>query len=466
MRHFTAMAALFLAIIAMPITGSAEYVFKKNGAIIKGRILSDTSAAIVVKEDNGNVILINRYDLMRVLYTDLYMGKIYIRLTSGEIVEGYQVDEDRDVYVFRKDINKPAEFKIPRKKVMFIARTNPTDLTGEASIDKIIIKWSPPFKPAKLYRVYMRQVKKNEKFNVIAETDKTAYTIKKLARSASYEIYVTAIGDSGDESLPSDKIISNTIPYPAENLVIAEKYSQDGKKVTLTMKWTPVKDAESRVKSYTIYKTDDERKKLGTTRGNEFIIKDFPAEGKHWFAVVAVNDFNTESADVRAVYNAGYIISVRLSGAYLIPFGDLGVIADSGYGGLLDITIGAKSISAGIETGYLYFQTADKDIKNIGLIPLLLIMDYRMPLYLNLNFRPIIKAGAGYSMIEYVRHLPLGTEIYKKSEVNPMISFGSYLDFQITEDLIISGGVEFSALLQKNGTMNYMSCIFGAEMIF
>lgn len=466
MRHYPAAVFLFLIIINISITVNAEYVFKKDGAIIKGKIVSDDPSTIVVKDENGGVNVVYRKDLLRILYTDLYMGKVFVRLTSGEVIEGYQVDEDRDVYVFRKEINNPSEFKILRKKVMFIARTNPTDLAGEASIDKISIKWSPPFKPAKLYKVYMRQVKKDEKFKVIGETDETAYLLKKLARSASYEIYVTAIGDTGEESLPSEKIITNTIPYPPEDLAIAEKYSQDGKSVTLTMTWSPVIDAESRVKSYAIYKIADERKKLGTTKVNEFVIKDFPAEGRHWFSVVSVNDLDTESADVKAVYDAGFIISASVSAAYLVPSGDLGVIADSGYGALVDFNIGAKALTAGFETGYFYFNTADKDIKNMGIIPLLLTFDYSLPLFFNTTLKPVIKAGTGYSMIEYIRHLPLKTETYQKNEFNPLASLGTYIDFRATETLIISGGLEYSMLFQKNGTMNFMSCIFGAGMIF
>lgn len=314
--------------------GGAEYVFKKDGAIVKCSIINDDPSFLVVKNDAGVSERINKNDILRILYTEFYMGKVYIRLTSGEVIEGYQVDEDRDNYVFRKEINKPAEFTISRKKVMFLARTNPTELTSEGSIEKILIKWSPPFKPAKSYKVYMRENKKGETFKVIAETGDTSYTLKNLSRNTGYEVYITAIGDSGEESLPSEKIITYTIPYSPEDLKMTENYSRETKTVTLTMTWKPVTDAQSRVKSYTIYRIDDkERKKLGTAAGTEFVVKDFPAEGRHWFSVVAVNDLGTESKDVKAVYDAGYVIYAAISAAYLLPLGDLGVIADSGYGG-------------------------------------------------------------------------------------------------------------------------------------
>jgi len=466
MKYFFTTAIMFALLINTAVTGSAEYVFKKDGVIIKGTILRDDPSAITVKSSTGVTERIKRTDLMRVLYTDLYMGKIYVRLTSGEVIEGYQVDEDRDSYIFRKEINKPAEFTIARKKVMFIARTNPTDLVGESFIDQIIIKWSPPFKPAKLYKVYMREVKKGEKFRIAGETEDLSYTIKKLGRCTGYEIYVTAISDTGEESLPSEKITANTIPFAPEDLKMTEKYSNDGKSVTLSMTWKPVTDAESRVKSYAVYKVDDERKKIGTTKTGEFAVKDFPAEGRHWFAVVAVNDQGIESDDVKTVYDAGYKIYTRVTGAYLVPFGDLGVIADSGYGGLLDISFGKKMFSAGIESGYLIFSGADKDIKNLSMIPLLAMADYRLPLFYTFFARPVVKAGAVYQMTEYTKYRPEITESYKKNGFNPMASIGAYLELGITDYLKINAGAEYTAFFQKSGRMSFASCQFGVEFVF
>ncbi len=465
MRCFSTVIVFVIFIINIAVIGSAEFVFKKDGSIIKGKILSEDNSGVSFKNEAGITIRINREDVMRVLYSDLYMGKVYVRLTSGEVLEGYQVDEDNDGYIFRKDINKPAEFTILRKKIMFIARTNPTDLTGESFIDRIIIKWSPPFKPAKLYKVYMREVKKGEKFRVVGETEDLSYSLKKLGRCTGYEIYVTAIGDAGEESLPSEKITANTIPYPPEDLKMTEKYSQDNKTVSLTMTWEPVDDPQSRVKSYTIYKTDDGRKKLGTAKTGEFVIKDFPAEGRHLFAVVAVNDAGTESEDVKTVFDAGYQIYTRVSGIYIVPFGDLAVIADSGYGGLLDISIGKKMLSAGIETGYMNFSVTDSDIKSMSIVPLLAAVDYRIPLFFTLSLRPVLKAGAGYCMTEYIIHPPLKTETSKKNEFSPMGSLGLFIDLRI-KDFFISGGAEYSGIFQKSGTMTFAGCSFGVGVVF
>ncbi len=467
-KLLTAVSAVVIFVAGSEHSLFAEYVFKKDGSIIKCSIVKDEPSFLMVKNDAGASIRINRNDIMRILYTELYMGKIYVRMTSGEVIEGYQVDEDRDSYIFRKEINNPKEFTVDRKKVMFIVRTNPTDVISEPSIEKILVKWSPPFKPAKSYKVYMRENKKGEKFKVITETGSTSYIFKNLKRNSSYEVYVTAIGDTEEESLPSEKIITSTTPYPPEDLVMTEKYSADNKTVTLSMTWKPVTDAESKVKSYTIYNLDDkDRKKIGNVTGTEFVIKDFPAKGRHLFSVVSVNEMGTDSEDVKAVYDAGYIIYTSVSASYLIPLGDMGVIADPGYGGLVDFCMGVRLFSFGIETGYFTFSSAATDVKSMSIIPVLATADYRFPIISSLYLRPVVKAGAGYNMVEYIKHdNPQVPENYSKNAFNPMASGAMFLDYGITDSLHIFGGAEYSAIFQKSGIMSFVSCLFGAGYIF
>lgn len=461
---------VFLIIMILNLNANAEYVFKKDGAIIKGAIVADDVVTISVKGESGTVERIDRKDIMRIIYTDLYLGRVYARLTTGEVIEGYQVDEDRDDYFFRKDITKPEEFTIPRRKVMFIARTNPTDLKGFASIEIITLSWSPPFKPAKFYRVYMRDVKsREEKFRLVSETDELAITLKDLKKSWSYELYATAVSDAGEESLPSEKLVVNTLPEAPRKLNIIEKNSEDGKTVTLTLKWTDVEDPDSRVKSYNIYETEgSERKKKGASSGGEFVIKDFPAEGRHWFSVVAVNDLFTESDEIKAVYDAGYKIYIRCMGTYIYPMGTMTELASYGYGGLFDIGVSKKKYSIGIETGYLAFAAAE-EIESMVMIPVLLELDYRIPLFFSLSLTPVLKAGGSYDTIKYIERDktdPLITIINSSSSFDPMVSAGGYLHFGITDSIDVFGGAEYAIIFQKSGRMNYAGTSFGVEFIF
>lgn len=460
----------FMVLVILPASGNAEFVFKKDGAIIKGSIVTDDVFTISVKSESGTIERIDRKEILRIIYTDLYLGKVYVRLTTGEVIEGYQIDEDRDDYYFRKDITKPEEFTIPRRKVMFIARTNPTDLKGVASVQIIKLSWSPPFKPAKFYRVYIRDVRgKEEKFRLISETDELDVVLKDLKKSWSYEIYATAISDTGEESLPSEKLVVNTLPEAPEKLNITEKNSEDGKTVTLTLTWKDVSDPDSRVKSYTIYKTEgSERKKKGTSGGSEFVLKDFPAEGRHWFSVVAVNDLYTESNEIKAVYDAGYKIYIRTMGTYVTPFGTMSELASYGYGGLLDTGVLKKRYSAGIETGYLTFSCAE-EIESMIMIPFLLELDYRMPLFYSFSLIPVLKAGGSYNVIKYIvrdKTDPLITTVTTNSSFDPMVSAGCSLHCDISDDIDLFGGAEYSMIFQNSGRLSYAGFSFGVEFIF
>ncbi|HOP31237.1 MAG TPA: fibronectin type III domain-containing protein [Spirochaetota bacterium] len=465
---FIVLTLLFLQ-LCICVNAYSEYIFKKDGSIIKGVIIHDAPSYVIIRDETGRKVNIPRKSVMRVLFSELYMGKVYVRLTTGEVLEGYQVDEDRDDYYFRKEINNPSEFKISRKKVMFIARTNPTDLTSEASVERILIRWSPPFKPAKFYRVYLRKNIKGEKFTAIGETEENSFNIRELDKCTGYEVYVTAISDSGEESLPSEKIITNTVPVSPSEPVLEEKYSDDGRTVTLTLKWKPVIDADSRVKSYAIYKAGSERKKLGNASGTEFVIRGFPAEGKHIFAVVSVNEYGVESSDTEIVYDAGYRFFYRFSLLYLVPNGDLAVVAEPGYGFLAGVSAGRRSFSAGFETGYLSFGGADRDIKKMSVVPFLFLADYRQPLFFRIIARPVIKAGIGYHMIEYLRHPvsnPSDTYVREKSEFNPVISAGCFIESGLIEGVSVFGGAEYYSIFQSSGNMYFTGYSAGATLIF
>jgi hypothetical protein len=456
----------------------AEFIFKKDGSIIRGSIVKDYPGSISVKKNDGVIEQVNRSDIMRINYTELYLGKVYARLTSGEVVEGYQVDEDRDNYFFRKDITSTEEFKIQRKKVMFIAHTNPTDVKGNPSTVFINMTWSPPFKPAKFYRVFIRDVKNNEEtFRNSGETVETVYTLTNLIKSWTYELYATAIADTGEESLPSEKIIVNTLPEQPQNLILNEELSQDGRTVTLTFKWDNVTDPDSRVKNYNIYETvDGEKIKKGTSEGSEFTIKDFPAEGKHRFSLVAVNDISAESAEVKAVYDAGYKIYVNGEAAYVYPLGTMRDMAASGYGGMVRSGIIWRKYSLGIETGIMTYNPS-KYIKSMMMAPLLLEAGYEilLPGLFSkqlpglFTIKPYLKAGWSFDMIKYVVYEPSnplieGTKTEKSFD--PMASAGAYLNYEHNEKINIYCGAGYSGVFQKSGRLDFINLSFGAGTVF
>jgi hypothetical protein len=142
-------------------------------------------------------------------------------MTNGETNECYIVDEDGKNYVVRKDIDRLEEYTIPRTKVMFVARSNPTDLVGKAGKTGIDLTWNPPFVPGEKYRIYLRADSETT-FLKIAETQKPRYAIKDLKNNTKYIVYVTSIDPKGTESLPSEHISVST----------SDILSQDSKEIS------------------------------------------------------------------------------------------------------------------------------------------------------------------------------------------------------------------------------------------
>lgn len=84
-------------------TGSlfGEYVFLKDGHIREGTIVSENATSVVLRTADKKREVIQRRDIMRLLYTELYMGRVYVQKADGKGVVGYMVDEDRKTYTFR-----------------------------------------------------------------------------------------------------------------------------------------------------------------------------------------------------------------------------------------------------------------------------------------------------------------------------------------------------------------------------
>lgn len=117
-----AIVTAFLILLASYGELSAEHVFLRDGSIVKCKILDETPDAYTVRLKGGKKKTFLRKNVMRVLYTKLYLGRVYIYRTDGSVLEGYIVEEDQDNYTVRANIRKPAEFTIRRTDVSYISR--------------------------------------------------------------------------------------------------------------------------------------------------------------------------------------------------------------------------------------------------------------------------------------------------------------------------------------------------------
>lgn len=184
-----------------------EYVFLKNGTVVECKILSETPSSMTVETPEGKTSVISRATVLRVMYTQLYRGKLYIQKVDGRVIEAYIIDEDQDNYTVRTELNSPHEFTIRRDEVLFMTRKNPSALAGRVSYKSVDLTWRGPYtpnNPVKIFKVYVRT--KTGEFGVAGETSSTSFSVRGLQCNTEYFAMVTAVDKSGHESLPSNTV--------------------------------------------------------------------------------------------------------------------------------------------------------------------------------------------------------------------------------------------------------------------
>lgn len=124
---------------------SAETIFLNDGSIIKGKVYEETDREIKITLDDGGKKTIRRKDLLRVVYTDMYMGRVKIKKRDGTSFEAFIVDEDRDSYIFRWKLETNEEFTMLRSDILQISRLEPSGLKAEILNDRVNLKWESPF---------------------------------------------------------------------------------------------------------------------------------------------------------------------------------------------------------------------------------------------------------------------------------------------------------------------------------
>ena len=80
---------------------AAEAVFLKDGSIVEGTIISDGAGSVTIRTEDRKTRQIQRASIMRILYTELKLGKIYVQKRDGKGIVAHLVDEDRESYTFR-----------------------------------------------------------------------------------------------------------------------------------------------------------------------------------------------------------------------------------------------------------------------------------------------------------------------------------------------------------------------------
>lgn len=485
---------ILLTVLVFTLPLSAEFIFLKNGSIIECKIVRETYDATVIKKNDGKQEYIKRSDIMRILFSKIYMGKLYVHRTDGEIIEAFMVDEDQESYTFRMDITSPNEFKLNRDQVLYMARKNPNNLSGRGGLDNIEIIWNQPVSSVKYYNVYIRTDGKD--YFKIDRTSRTWYMISGLKNKTPYFIKVTAVDNDNYESLPSNEIrvwTRNPELLPPDNITGESSVSSDGKSIKAKISWeSPQKVGES-VAGYRIYTlAKDGYIFYRDTASQEYVIEQLNSELRHFFIIRSFDANNCESDDSdeieirqnRIVTGTGLsdrymeslnsqkklILTVSARGCMIMPMHDLAGMFESGLGVILNVSVNNflfYRLDAGIESGYFALNGKDENVKDSYLITEMLSFSYRFN-SAGFTFSPRIAGGISYNNVYYYNNdiAIKNNEVSKNVGLEPVVMPGismSYLFFNMVKFEI---GADYGMLFETDGLMDFYSLNAGIGVRF
>ncbi|MBN2401070.1 MAG: fibronectin type III domain-containing protein [Spirochaetes bacterium] len=451
----------------------AEYVFLKDGSIVKCRIETETKTSITARLPNGKMTTFNPRNVLRILYTELYMGKIFVNKTDGTVIEAYMVDEDQTTYTFRKDLYKPQEFKIRRDEVLFTTRKNPSGLKGTARHDRIEITWNAPYTPVKNYKIYFKSA---DDYKVYGESAATNAVLKGLKGNTQYSVKVTAIDTDGYESLPTNEIkikTENTLPNPPTNIKASTKHEKDASKMTAYIKWKGAFDADGSIKGYRLYRKDVKGfTSLGETKKNAYEVKGLDTDKSYRFVLRSVDDKDAESDDSRtfsATMLKGYKIGAEF--LYILPLGDFKTLQDSGFGALVNcarMDTFLYDLDIGLSLGYWKYSGGE-DVNSSYMIPIMATAQYRYEAFDSFFIAPRAAIGMSYNSISYKWESPsfTGTKEEKsRSGFEPIIMAGLSVRYEFLDFWTVSAGANYGIIYETGGPMSFVTINLSAAMKF
>jgi hypothetical protein len=384
----------------------AETVFLKDGMILDGSIVSEAAGTVKVRLKDKTTKVVPRTNILRVLYTELYMGKQYVQKVDGKGIICYVVDEDKDTFTFRMELYNPQEFKLKRSEILFMARGNPSGLEGEAKTDSAALKWFAPYNEVKYYKIYARAASEKD-FAMVDESRSKSAVVKKLKSNTKYVFYVTAIDTSGDESLPSNELTISTVNLPPTSPKIDPVVTMPNGDIKVT--WNLCTDPDGKLTGYKVYNMTD---------GKSEVIADLKTPGYtipngtkyDYIYVSAYDDLKAESDRARVFI--GYVPSLGISihPGIIVPFGDLADAAKMGYGAGLKFDMSnyfMTKLELKAETGFFYlpgkkkFAEKENAVNSVIIVPMMINGGYSFYPVTELSFTPYLGAGAAFVRYDY-----------------------------------------------------------------
>jgi hypothetical protein len=458
--RITLFAAILLSLIGSDLR--AEYVFLTDGSIIKCAIESETPKGTIIRLPSGKIMTINPKDILRTLYTELYMGKIHIQKVDGGTIDAYMVDEDQQSITFRKDINKPEEFVLKRDEILFTTRKNPVGLEGTAKTDQIILKWKPPYTKVKEYNIY---IKSDKDYILAGKSGSPAYIVRGVKSNTTYLVKVTATDLEGVETLPSNEIsikTPNIQPEPPKNVKI-ERIPGDDKRYTAVITWEAGLSVDGKISGYRIFeKTGSEFKVVGFAPKNEFVLKDVDS-GRDYFLVLRTIDVNGwESGNSHIVNTLPLGIDFSVEGSFILPFGKFRDLHKIGYGGIVRSVKPDSpfyNFETGIAFGYWQF-TGVGSVKSSYMVPALATVDYRIN-FGRVTILPRIAAGFSMNTITYKSSYQT-----KKTSYEPIVMYGVAMNIEITNRLSLFLGGDAGSVIETRNLFPFLVSNTGLAVKF
>jgi fibronectin type 3 domain-containing protein len=429
--------------ISMILPVMAEAVFMKNGPIIVGKITSETADSISITTTDGKTSKIKRGDILRILYTKLKMGKVFIQKRDGKALTAYIVDEDQDSYTCRNDLNKRDEFVIKRSDVLFMAEKNPSGLqpVGDIGTDRVSLTWLPPYGDVSKYNIYIKKDDK-AKYELVDSAKGKTVTVKNLASNTLYYLIVTSVDDDNYESSPSNELKITTANIHPDRPVItsAEKNSTGRIKIA----WEPSVDPDGKVVKYRIYANrKNKRERIAEFTATEYTFSN--PESFDSADLVAVDNNGDESEPTRLPVSDRYFtIGVRPGAA--LPLGKFGKITGPGFGASAAVAINNSIIDnlrIGADISFYSFTGKDalaseyKKTEKVYLASFILNAGYNFQPSYSFSMTPFIGAGVSYFYADYTSRsrVTLIDKKEKTTDIGPSLWAGIDGGYRINESL-------------------------------
>ncbi|MBN2041684.1 MAG: fibronectin type III domain-containing protein [Spirochaetes bacterium] len=455
------LTAVFLCLFIYPAKVKAEYIFLKDGKIIQGTIVSDGKDNITVRI-KGKKKQIRRNNIIRIMYTELSMGKVYIQKRDGTSIIAYIVDEDRVSYTCRKELYSPEEFKLKRTDVLFVAERNPSGLAGEADTTSVKLTWFPPYDPVSNYNVYIR-TGMHGKYEKTGQTSSKNISISGLKSNTEYYFIVKSVDRDGFESSPSNEIkitTKNILPFAPEDYFAGKK--PDG---NFHVKWEEGIDPDGKVTSYNLYKVLNFKTiQLASTSKKEHTVS-----GKESFDRVfirSVDNLKDESGDSISIYfGPRPEINFAVMPFYAFPLSKLKETTDPHYG--IAVRGGISNyfftgLDLHIEASYVKFQGRkqyifpEDSIESVMLVPVLLSIGYSFYPIRWIRISPAVYAGYCYIKNTYT-NLDIingGRTDLTSAGYDPVFGAGLSIRWDVSMFFFTVSG-DYRYIAEKSGHIGY-----------